>query len=204
METAIYESSAQTTEAPITAEVESKVSAMGDMILAALNAQRALGDLIDGIKKSVFYGALVDFDRLLGALAASFHELDAPSPKTQVPKLSTGAIRLLHSVLGLASETGEIALTVESLLIGAMPVDAAVANLVEEYGDLEWYVPLGIAGINGLRPQTHPTITLGKILAANVEKLRARYPHRFNKAAAISRDVRAEADAISHSLEGTP
>ena len=196
MDNATYETSALRTEAPISEAVAVRATAWRGAMLSAMNAQRALGELIDGIKKTVFYGKQVDFDRLAGSLAAAFHDLESevgPNGHLAIKRVPVNrdAIRLLHSAMGIAGEAGEIAQTVEGMVAGSIPLRDGTNNLVEEYGDLLWYVPPGLSVIG---------VSISKVMQANIDKLQVRYPQKFSEANATTRDTRAELDAIDKSI----
>ena len=85
-------------------------------------------------------------------------------------------MELIHAVLGLASELGEIADTVKKHVIYGRPLDTD--NLVEEAGDNDWYGALLLSAINEFR-----SVAMEK----NIEKLRLRYPEGYTDLAAIAR-----------------
>ena len=84
-------------------------------------------------------------------------------------------------MLGCVTESAEIAEHVRDVLTGEMPQDGV--NLKEEFGDVLWYVALGLRFL-----QTD----FGETFETNIAKLRARFPDKFTEAAAIDRDVAAE------------
>lgn len=81
---------------------------------------------------------------------------------------ATRKMRLLISALGLAGEAGEVVDALKKSLGHRQPLD--VAHLREELGDVLWYLS-DIATALGL--------DLGDIAAANIAKLRRRYPEGF-------------------------
>lgn len=89
--------------------------------------------------------------------------------------------KLIHALLGLVSEVGEIADALKKHLIYGKPLD--ITNLVEEFGDVEWYQALGLKAIGS----DHASAW-----AANIAKLEKRYPQGFTPEAALNRDVAAE------------
>lgn len=86
-------------------------------------------------------------------------------------------VDLLHALLGLAGEVGELIDPVKKAMFYGKPLD--VENITEETGDLLWYIAGPLCRALGA--------DLGEIAAANVAKLRARYPDRYTDAAAIER-----------------
>lgn len=89
--------------------------------------------------------------------------------------------RLLHALLGLASETGEIADQLKKHLIYGKPLDEV--NLVEEHGDFSWYANVMVDAIGS---------TWEASWAKNIAKLKVRFPDKFTQAQAIDRDLDAE------------
>lgn len=73
---------------------------------------------------------------------------------------------LLHHAVGVAGEAGELLDAVKKNFIYNKPVDRA--NIIEELGDLEFYMA-------GVREAL--AITRDQTLEANMEKLAKRYPN---------------------------
>jgi len=91
-------------------------------------------------------------------------------------------LRLLHAVMGIGTEAGEIQDAVKKHLFYGKPLD--VVNLKEESGDIFWYLAI-LADILGEANFTN-------MLQMNIAKLRARYPEKFTEEAAIIRDLDTE------------
>lgn len=84
---------------------------------------------------------------------------------------------LVHMALGIAGEAGELVDAVKRHTIYNKPLD--VANVIEELGDLEWYM-------EGLRQRL--AITREQVLEANIEKLQKRYAEKkYSNEAAVAR-----------------
>lgn len=84
--------------------------------------------------------------------------------------------RLAICGLGLAGESGEVADHIKKYVGHGHDLDVAKVN--KECGDLLWYVAV-IAHVLGLK--------LSEITAANIEKLRKRYPNGFSSEASKNR-----------------
>lgn len=97
---------------------------------------------------------------------------------------------LMHMVLGLVTESGELADAMKRNLAYGQDLD--VVNLKEEVGDLMWYI------INLCR---FLNTDLEDILDMNIAKLRVRYPEKFTEEAAINRDVDKERVTLEGSIE---
>jgi len=103
-------------------------------------------------------------------------------------------VRLLHSVLGMVTESGELADQVKKHLFYGKPLD--VTNLIEELGDLLWYVSiqLSIVRPNDLDPYR-------TVQNVNIAKLSERYNKKFNDRQAINRDTEKEVSVMEQSLK---
>ena len=86
--------------------------------------------------------------------------------------------RLLHGALGCITEGGEL---IEGLL--GEPDDV---NIMEEVGDLMWYVGILLDEVSS---RGYPIID---VLKTNIAKLRKRYPEKFTEDAALNRDLDEE------------
>lgn len=95
-------------------------------------------------------------------------------------------VRLNHAVIGLVGEVGELAAEVEHWLYYGQPLDDG--NVHEELGDCLWYIALACNALG---------LDLGRVMEANVAKLRARYPEKYSdeRAKEANRDRAAEARA---------
>lgn len=88
---------------------------------------------------------------------------------------------LLHASMGIATEAGEFADAIKKYLIYGKDIDTV--NLVEELGDLTWYIGLAIQAIHS---------TWGEVFTANIKKLATRYPEKFTEHHALNRDLERE------------
>jgi NTP pyrophosphatase (non-canonical NTP hydrolase) len=83
---------------------------------------------------------------------------------------------LRHAALGLASETGEFTTTVKRVAIYDVELTPALReNIVEELGDVLWYVCLAANAVGA---------SLHQVAAGNIAKLAKRYPERYSNEAA--------------------
>jgi NTP pyrophosphatase (non-canonical NTP hydrolase) len=90
-------------------------------------------------------------------------------------------IRLLHAGIGLATESGEFLDALKKHIYYGKELDTV--NLLEEAGDLCWYLALAIDALGG---------DFNKVLAVNIEKLAKRYPEKFTEHHALTRDLESE------------
>jgi NTP pyrophosphatase (non-canonical NTP hydrolase) len=94
-------------------------------------------------------------------------------------------IRLNHGVLGLTGEVGELAAALERWVYYGQDLDAG--NVAEEVGDCLWYLSLVCDSLG---------LSLEDCAAANIRKLKARYPEAYSDERAGVRDLEAERKAL--------
>lgn len=83
---------------------------------------------------------------------------------------------LMHAAMGIASDGGEAVDVIKAHTIYNKPLDTG--HLVEELGDLLWFVALAANTIG---------YNLENIARHNVEKLQRRYPDKYSDELAIAR-----------------
>ena len=110
--------------------------------------------------KSVLVTEATDFDAIKGRLS------------------DTTTIRLMHAKDGIVTEAGEIATQLKKHIFYGKPLDKV--NLIEEMGDLFWYLAL-MCDVLG--------IPFEQVWDLNIAKLRARYGDKFSEARADVRDL---------------
>ena len=93
--------------------------------------------------------------------------------------------RLIHAVLGLCSEVGELAGALKKHIIYGKALDEI--NILEENGDLDWYQAVLLHAIKR---------TASEAYERNIAKLRARYGDAFDPAKALNRNLDAERKAL--------
>ena len=89
---------------------------------------------------------------------------------------SFSKIRLLHGIIGIITESGEISDNVKKHLFYGKDLDKE--NLIEELGDILWYVATSCNAIG---------IPLDEVMFLNIEKLKLRYPEQFTEEDALDR-----------------
>lgn len=87
----------------------------------------------------------------------------------------------LHMILGMVTETGELADVFKKNMAYGKEIDWV--NTQEEIGDLMFYIA-SFCRINNF--------DLESILENNIKKLMTRYPNKFTKEDAINRNLQAE------------
>lgn len=97
------------------------------------------------------------------------------------------AVRLIHGVLGLQGEVGELAGALEKWLYYGQELDQT--NLKEEIGDCLWYLALVCNAME---------YDMGSLMRANIEKLKKRFPDKFceDSVREENRDREKEAETV--------
>ena len=141
---------------------------------------------LDKIKKSLFYNAAPHSYWQLPALnAAEIKKYQTEIFKQKDAPISFNIQNFIHAIIGIATEAGEL---VDALLLCThedQPLN--FLNIKEECGDLFWYLAILSRTIG---------VDFEQIQAANIAKLKARFPKKFNAEQAESRDLEAEKEAL--------
>lgn len=144
------------------------------------------GTTADALKRSLFYSDPKIQERLINATnkAAGIYTV-LESKEFQVT-LSNDEIDLLHALLGISSEVGEL---MEELIIAKTTNrEIDIDNYKEEAGDIMWYLALLLRKLS---------TTFEEVSSKNIAKLKARYPQRFTTEDALERDLDKEKDALA-------
>ena len=98
---------------------------------------------------------------------------------------SKGDQRLLHAALGLQTESAEFSDALKKHVFYGTKLD--VVNLKEELGDMMWYMAIAcdVLGTSFEKEQERV-----------VNKLKTRYPDKFTKDKASTRDLDAEREVL--------
>ena len=91
------------------------------------------------------------------------------------------ASKLLHYILGVGSEAGELQDQLKKHFIYGKDLDRA--NLIEESGDVLWYLSRMLVLLDS---------SLEEAMEKNNAKLKARYGDKFTEHAALNRDLEKE------------
>jgi NTP pyrophosphatase (non-canonical NTP hydrolase) len=182
-----YVTDATRTESRID-EISTNPIALQNLLIAFVS----IGSMLDQIKKHVFYGKPYDFDKLRSlwedaARAVHFfrpiehfcHPLD---DKNATPIAVDP--RLFHAIIGAMTESTELA---EALLTSLTTNSTDVVNVLEEFGDINWYQAIAVDALDG---------DFEEILTKNIAKLKARFPDKFTSEKAIERDLTKERNIL--------
>lgn len=95
-------------------------------------------------------------------------------------------LRLIHAIMGLCTEVGELQDQVKKHLFYGKELD--LVNLREEAGDLFWYLAIFADALG--------EANFTNMLQKNIAKLRARYPEKFTEDKANNRNLEGERKAL--------
>ena len=127
---------------------------------------------LDEYKKFIFYGK----------------DMTKKIVDTTPKNLDSGLERLLHSILGIITEVGELG---DSLLNSILDKGNRIiidrVNMAEELGDIYWYLVI---------LQDELSIAEDDIKRLNIKKLRKRYSNGFSKQESINRNIERELSDI--------
>ncbi len=99
-------------------------------------------------------------------------------------------VRVNHACIGITKEGGELLSLIEKWLYYGQEFNKQ--KFVDELGDVFWYAALLC---NALQ------IQMGDVMAANIAKLRARFPDKYQDSLAANRDYAAEAAAMDAAMK---
>lgn len=100
---------------------------------------------------------------------------------------------VLHALLGIGTEAGELQDMLKKHLMYGKAFDRT--NLVEECGDLLWYIALALKTVN---------VTMSDCMERNIKKLQVRYPQKFTTENALNRNLEQEARVLAPSAPAKP
>jgi hypothetical protein len=135
--------------------------AMGKFIVAA--------QTLDHFKKHIFYGK--PFQSEVGL--PHHHNYEQIVRAIASPQM----VKLIHGIIGKATEAGEMMESLTSIFDGSTP---DLVNVAEEMGDDQWYDAEVLTSLG---------MTYEQIWQMNYEKLYARYGHKFSEDAALNRNL---------------
>lgn len=154
----------------------------------------AAAEMLDAIKKSVFYGNdqkyLTDLPKRVsdiqkfGTSIQSFLEVQGIEDMCNNKTLISLDPRIFHGIIGVATEGGELCEAVEAALVGG---EFDEVNVREELFDTAFYTLLGFDATGG-----NPDDALER----GFEKLRQRYGETFNEEGANNRDLEKEREIL--------
>lgn len=149
-----------------------------EFLISALASTQMSTSLADKVKKALFYGKEPLWDAAQIAFVEDQKGLADHVKKDAVP------VDVVHSVLGIITEGGELA---EAVAKAFFTGDLDEVNLDEEMGDILWYIAMFCH---------HRDIDFDSLMERNINKLRTRFPDKFTQEKAINRDLEAEREQL--------
>ena len=134
---------------------------------------------LDKLKKALFYNRELPPELKLehyGANAVTMQRIP-----TWLGMTDEQGIAILHSIVGQATEAGELLEMLFESAINGAPFDPV--HFAEEIGDCQWYEALGAKAT---------FTTFDEIQRRNIAKLRHRFPNAFTEYDANNRDLVGE------------
>lgn len=160
--------------------------------LLILQAAAAMADLVDLVKKSMFYGKVLDSNELanrvgkvqsvLTTITATAHRLGVPEDTAIA--LHAPNMRVAHGSIGMFTESGEL---LEAVIKQILTGELDLVNVGEETGDSDWYKAI-IHDETGVAEEESRARVIKKL----TDKKNGRYKDGFSNEAALSRDLGAE------------
>lgn len=135
---------------------------------------------LDLIKKALFYGRDTGLSVAYGGRNDAFTIIPDVDPASYV-----AAENIIHGVIGVATEAGELLEALVESFEGFGPIDKV--NIKEEVGDLFWYLAI-LADACGF--------TFDEAQRTNIAKLRARFPNAFTEHDANNRNLEVERNIL--------
>ena len=161
------------------------------LFLSTLKIFIASGTILDMFKKNVFYGKEIDSIKtykLLNTITEEKCRQMLYKDKGEEITLDVDP-RIFHALIGTATEATEL---MEALEAGIEGEDIDYVNVMEEFGDINWYEAIGCDATE---------VSFEDILITNIEKLRKRFPERFTNEEAIERNLDEERNILEKGLD---
>lgn len=163
------------------------------LIVDVLYVFTAAGRMLDQIKKHAFYRKDYSAENFTADYAmierAMFDlqrvRINGSSEDMGEEPIKGIDLRLLHAIVGIATESTELCEALYTALTGG---EVDLVNLREENGDINWYQAIFYDAMEELGFEGH----WEDDLETNIAKLKARYPDKFTNENAINRDLETE------------
>lgn len=164
-----------------------------DYLAAVLQIFVASGNLLDQLKKNIFYDKPIDNDARASWVKNIIEAMDTKELFKEDPTANKDIMdvnsRLFHAIVGVATESTEL---IENLSSGNK---LDIINMLEEMTDINWYQAIAVDEVQADWDQMLDTV---------IAKLKARYPDKFTSEDAINRNLSNERqilDTMNHESE---
>ena len=159
-------------------------------LIPLLESFISLTEMLDSLKKKIFYQNDKKYKETFQKNVSALQNSVAFLKKSNVSADKEYAevnVRLLHGIIGVMTESGELAeILVKHLLNNSATIDKV--NLEEEVvGDIGWYTAILVDEFD---------LDWEGGLQNNINKLRIRYPEKFSVQAASERNLNLERKAL--------
>lgn len=163
------------------------------LLLDTLSIIIAAGTILDKLKKNIFYKKPFNQKELADLNA----EIQTASRYVQMAIFEGSGHneqikvdpRVFHALVGAITESAELA---EALKKGLTSQNVDFVNVLEEFGDINWYQAIAVDALGG---------DFQQILERNIAKLKARFPDKFTNENAINRDLDTERSILEGKTE---
>ena len=178
-----YASDAEVTESKIDSVIVNE-----DFLLDILCVMINAGNILDQIKKHVYYGNEYDLDDIKARSALLTRAGEELNKYAHEDAVATNEIalgvdpRVFHAIVGIATESTEL---LEALDLSGRPMDRV--NIGEEFADIDWYKAIGVNALE---------LNWDTLLKTNIKKLRNRYKDKFDAHEAKIRDLGKEREIL--------
>lgn len=135
-------------------------------------------DIVDTVKKNLFYRKPIDRE-MVESLLVTEEFANLPFQMDAVD------VDIIHAILGLYTEAGELLDLLFTALLDGKPIDPA--KLMDEGGDHLWYLAIMFKKLG---------VKFEEIAGLNNAKLRVRFPEKFTEEQAVHRDLFAEMETF--------
>lgn len=181
-----------------------------DAIMASMSIAISAANVVDVIKKSLFYGKPIDKDALttelrgLSELAMELRVMNHsdsivyPESAFEIEPSHVKDLRILHGAIGMFTEAGEMLEVIRTFAAAqgeGADREFDTVNFCEEVGDSDWYKAI-----------LHDALGVDEeqIRGVVIAKLRKRYASKFQASEAIDRDVAAEREILDAGMVVAP
>jgi NTP pyrophosphatase (non-canonical NTP hydrolase) len=174
------------------------IKANKELLISSLYILFYASEVLDAIKKNIFYGKEMDRGKLKRYLQtvnrlSNYLAKDVVMQGDESHQTLEINSRVLHSLLGITTETGEISELLIKYFEDVDMHEIDSVSLFEEFGDISWYQAIGFDEYN-IEPEA--------CFDAIIEKLRDRFPDKFDSEKAINRDTKKERKTLKKNLGG--